>query len=114
MPPGVRVGVGVAEDGQPARALFTAAISSLISRLPLPSRSVTGQPLSGAFPSAILTAVISSLIETTPSPLQSPAQGCARPAAGAKSTARRRAETHIDEIRERTGAPFIFSSFAGR
>src|SRR5215831_8599907 len=64
------VGVGVA--GQPFKAAFTAATSSVIEMVPLPSRSSAAQ--ADPVPSAPLTARTSSSTVTMLSPLQSPGQ----------------------------------------
>src|SRR2546429_99632 len=70
---GGRVAVGVGTAGQPFSATFTAAMSSVISTLPLSLVSTAAQTRPS--PSAAATQLTSSVTVTTPSPLQSPGQG---------------------------------------
>src|SRR5215510_1828197 len=67
----------IPQQGQPDKLCITAAMSSVISTVPLALVSVAAQALTAASSSAMRTAVISSSIDTAPLPLQSPAQvGC--------------------------------------
>ena len=62
-------------QAQPSRHCCTAAISSSIVTVVLPSRSAAGHSETGTDSSEMLTARTSSLIATSPSPSQSPVHG---------------------------------------